>query len=58
MFAYGQRYLGGAGEMALVYPQHARFPEGLPVFEFDARLRLWVLPFDLEQGQLVLPSGW
>jgi 5-methylcytosine-specific restriction enzyme subunit McrC len=58
MFAYGQRYLEGAGEMALVYPLHAGFDQALPVFAFDARLRLWVLPFDLEQGKLVVPEGW
>jgi 5-methylcytosine-specific restriction enzyme subunit McrC len=32
MFAYGQRHLEGAGEMALVYPLHTGFDQALPVF--------------------------
>ena len=32
MYAYGQKYLDGAGDMALVYPRHASFERPLPVF--------------------------
>ncbi|WP_303639125.1 5-methylcytosine restriction system specificity protein McrC [Stenotrophomonas tuberculopleuritidis] len=58
MCAYGQRYLGGAGKMALVYPQHAGFAQPLPTFDFSPELHLWVLPFDLDRGLLVLPGAW
>ncbi|MFZ4580236.1 MAG: McrC family protein [Myxococcota bacterium] len=59
LFAYGQTYLGGKGRMALVYPKTVDFAAPLPVFRFrpDLGLELWVLPFDLEAGELVLPSG-
>ena len=57
LFAYGQRYLGGAGDMALIYPAWHRFTEQLPVFEFDQQLRLHVLPFDLDNDTLLHPDG-
>lgn len=53
LFAYGARYQQGAGDMLLVYPRTQTFREPLPVFEFSDALRLWVLPFDLEAGELV-----
>jgi 5-methylcytosine-specific restriction enzyme subunit McrC len=34
MFAYGQKYLHGKGDMMLIYPRH-RFETPLPVFRFD-----------------------
>lgn len=52
LFAYGQKYLSGKGELALIYPRRSAFKEPLPVFEFDPELRLWVLPFDLHSGRL------
>ena len=52
LFAYGQRYLDGRGDMALIYPSTERFPEALEPFEFSSELRLWVLPFDLIKGEL------
>lgn len=48
LFAYGKKYLAGEGDLVLIYPSWAKFTEALPVFEFDAGLRLWALPFDLE----------
>ena len=53
MFAYGQTYMGGKGDMMLVYPATDSFQHPLPVFSFDGKLRLWVVPFDLERGLLV-----
>lgn len=44
--------------MALVYPQHAGFAQPLSAFDFSAELQLWVLPFDLERGLLVMPEHW
>ncbi|MCF5672055.1 restriction endonuclease, partial [Pseudomonas syringae] len=52
LFAYGQKYLGGEGDLVLIYPKRASFQEALPVFEFSEGLRLWVVPFDLQVGRL------
>jgi 5-methylcytosine-specific restriction enzyme subunit McrC len=54
LFAYGQKYLNGKGEMVLIYPQTAKFSAPLPVFHFSKDLWLWVLPFDLNEGMLLL----
>lgn len=56
LFVYGQRYLGGEGEMALIYPRWKQFNAPLPPFEFDDKLRLYVLPFDLDANELHLPA--
>lgn len=53
MFAYGQKYLRGKGNMMLIYPRHQYFATSLPVFRFDENLSLWCVPFDLETGKLV-----
>lgn len=53
LYAYGQTYLKGEGEMVLIYPQTERFYEPLKSFDFSERLRLWVLPFDLRTGELI-----
>lgn len=53
LFAYGQRYLEGEGEMLLVFPLTAAFDRPLDAFAFSAKLRLHVVPFDLERGCLV-----
>ncbi|WP_260514083.1 McrC family protein [Serratia fonticola] len=45
MYAYGQKYMLGEGDMALIYPSCDGFKTPLPVFNFDEKLRLWVLPF-------------
>jgi 5-methylcytosine-specific restriction enzyme subunit McrC len=53
LFAYGSRYLEGSGEMFLIFPSSPAFCVPLPSFEFSGQLRLWAVPFDLEQGELV-----
>ena len=53
LFAYGQKYLDGQGEMVLIYPQHRRFTDPLPAFDFGGGLQLRVIPFDLAKGCLV-----
>jgi len=57
MHAYGQCYLSGGGNLALVYPKTMTFDQPLPVFEFprSSGLRLWVLPFCLKTKILSLP---
>ncbi len=52
LFAYGQKYLAGRVEMALIYPMTAQFMQALPPFDFSPELRLWVLPFDLDKDVL------
>ncbi|EPS2706495.1 McrC family protein [Cronobacter turicensis] len=53
MFAYGQKYLQGKGNMMLIYPRHQFYNNPLPAFQFDKDLSLWCVPFDLESGELV-----
>lgn len=59
MMAYGERYMGGRGDMALIYPRSATFREPLDPFAFSPKLRVHVLPFDLgdekENEKLI---GW
>lgn len=50
LFAYGHRYLGGRGRMALIYPSTARFLRPLETFRFDDELSLDVIPLDLNTG--------
>lgn len=53
LFAYGHRYLGGAGQMLLVYPATTDFRKALPPFAYTRDLQLAVVPFDLTSGQLM-----
>ncbi len=57
LFAYGQKYLGGKGELFLIYPSHEAFTAPLPPFHFDDKLALWALPFDLNRNELVYNEG-
>lgn len=54
LFAYGQKYLNGIGEIFLVYPKHAKFEHPLEPFDYSSELRLWVVPYDLESDQLLI----
>jgi 5-methylcytosine-specific restriction enzyme subunit McrC len=56
--AYGQSYLGGRGDVVLIYPKTASFSRPLPVFDFPKvdGLRLWVLPFCLKSRRISIPS--
>ena len=47
LYAYGQKYLGGEGQLILLYPMTERFAEPLPQFDFGDGLVLHALPFDL-----------
>ncbi len=53
LLAYGQRYLGAKGEMALLHPKTRAFTRPLPVFSYLADMKLWVLPFDLETDRCI-----
>ncbi|GEA51435.1 mcrBC 5-methylcytosine restriction system component family protein [Vibrio inusitatus NBRC 102082] len=46
MFAYGHKYLGGEGELYLIYPSHEDFREPIEhSLDFASGLKLWVVPF-------------
>lgn len=48
MYAYGQKYLNGIGDLVLIFPVNEKFTNPLPSpFEFSSHLRLWVVPFDI-----------
>lgn len=57
LYAYGQKYLGGRGSMALIYPRDAAFQEPLPPFDMGGGLVLRVLPFDLDEEVLLGREG-
>ena len=48
LFAYGEKYLQGQGDLYLIYPKHIGFTESLAHFEFKQGLKLHVVPYDLE----------
>ena len=61
LYAYGQKYLNGKGDLFLIYPRHNEFLNPLPVFEFGGGLNLWVVPFDLDYDVLIAgswPKQW
>lgn len=53
LFAYGHKYMGGAGELALIYPMSPKFRKPLQPLCFSDELRLHVVPFDLEADHLI-----
>lgn len=52
LFAYGHKYLGGQGDLLLIYPRSKSFSRVLPPFAFSDDLTLWVVPFDLDEEVL------
>ena len=60
LYTYAQYYLeGGTGTVVLIYPKTPSFDAPLPMFEFvkpEGKVKLWVLPFDLEKKKLFLPE--
>ena len=60
MFAYGQKYLGGTGEMYLIYPAHDDFDQPiLQHFSFSETLKLWVVPYQItaKRGERIMWMG-
>src|SRR5690606_4043902 len=53
LYSYGLKYMNGQGSMMLVYPEHEGFTAPLPVFRFDQKLSIWVVPFDLDNNCLI-----
>jgi len=59
MFAYGHKYLAGKGDIVLIYPQHDGFTQAVEhSFDFSDDLKVWVVPFVIDEGQerLLLPK--
>lgn len=58
LYAYGNHYLDGTGDIVLIYPKTAAFAAPLSVFDFPKAIgmRLWVLPFCLRERRLMLPD--
>ncbi|MFQ0830793.1 McrC family protein [Serratia fonticola] len=57
MFAYGQKYLAGVGEMYLIYPEHDDFNRPIAQhFAFSDTLKLWVVPYRItaKRGQRMM----
>jgi 5-methylcytosine-specific restriction enzyme subunit McrC len=59
MYAYGQSYLNGAGDVVLIYPKTDSFDQPLPVFNFPKNddLRLWVVPFCLKSKRVIVTAN-
>lgn len=53
LFAYGHKYLGGKGDMILIFPKTERFTQPLAPFNFGESLTLHALPFDLNSENLI-----
>lgn len=56
LFAYGDKYLNGKGNLYLIYPKNASFEEPLDHFEYKSNLRLYVVPYDLDTD--LCPIKW
>lgn len=60
MFAYGQKYLNGIGEMYLIYPAHDGFNQPIQQhFAFSETLKLWVVPYRImaKRGERMVWAG-
>lgn len=60
IFAYGQKYLNGIGEMYLIYPAHDDFDQPIPQhFAFSDTLKLWVVPYQImaKRGERMMQMG-
>ncbi len=53
LFAYGHHYLGGSGDMYLVYPRTSAFDRPLPPFHFSNDMRVRAIPFDCNLDNFV-----
>ncbi len=47
LFAYGEKFLNGQGNLFLIYPKHEGFTERLAPFEYKEGLNLHAVPYDL-----------
>ncbi|MBF7694729.1 McrC family protein [Acinetobacter rathckeae] len=62
MFAYNHMYQGHQSDIVLIYPKHLNFNKALKPFHYNMHEsfskmvcpKVWVIPFDLEKGMLLL----
>jgi 5-methylcytosine-specific restriction enzyme subunit McrC len=54
LFAYGEKYMEGKGELFLIYPRHRHFNHSLAAFEFKPGLTLNVVPYDIENDNFTV----
>ncbi|WP_105259000.1 McrC family protein [Pseudoalteromonas sp. T1lg88] len=57
LFAYGEKYLKGRGELYLIYPSHAGFSTSLESFNYKDDLKLNVVPYDLVNDTCPIALG-
>lgn len=55
MYAYGKKY--NAQQLFLIYPANENFQKPLEVFDYEADMRLQIIPFDLTQNLQNLQSS-
>jgi 5-methylcytosine-specific restriction enzyme subunit McrC len=55
LFAYGHKYRNASGEptLVLIYPYWSGLQQALPSFDYGQGMKLWVLPFDLDNDRLL-----
>jgi len=61
LFAYSHKYLQGEGDIYLIYPGNEDFSRPLSPFfldDPDDKIRLFVVPFDMERSEVDFPQGW
>lgn len=56
LFAYGEKYLRGKGDLFLIYPKYENFTERLAPFLYNDGLKLHVVPYDLELDECEIKS--
>lgn len=62
MFAYNHMYQGHQSDIVLIYPKYSKFEEALQPFSYNLHdsfvlnlhPQIWIIPFDLNEGRLVL----
>jgi len=57
LFAYGEKYLCGEGELYLVYPKYSYFTNSTLEFEFNEKLKLKVVGYDLVDDTCFIDSA-
>ena len=58
LFAYGHKYLAGAGNLVLIYPKWSGFSSPLPTFTLGSGLLLDAVPFDLGENGHAEMAAW
>lgn len=58
LFAYGEKYLPHGGDLFIIYPKHEIFEQPLEEFLFTENLKLWIVPFDMDQDRVIFPANF